>query len=88
MRISGMAWPIAMRALSRGWDGDNAPPISSAAINTVEALEVTPTHTGGLQVELHCGGLDLEIEVAHNGQVESVLVSRLSAPTDKPEEGK
>ena len=61
--------------LPRNWDSYNAPPIESQAIGRVlhileEAIDldmprpaVVPTVKGGVQLEWHTNGLDLEIEI-------------------------
>lgn len=45
------------------WDGDGAHPTSGQARRVLEALSVVPTVKGGAQIELHAGGVDLEIEI-------------------------
>jgi hypothetical protein len=65
-----------LRELGENWDGHGAGPVPEAAIRTVEALRVVPLSSGGLQVELHAGGGDLEVEVAADGRVRSVFWER------------
>ena len=52
------------------------PPISEAAIQTVESFVVVPCASGGVQVEVHRDGFDIEICVDGGGVIESVLVCR------------
>ena len=64
------------------WDGYGAKPTSaSAAIQAVSILaklvkaggrppQLVPTNTGGVQLEWHVGGKDVEIEVLSDGRVE------------------
>ncbi|MER7275859.1 hypothetical protein ABT369_15510 [Dactylosporangium sp. NPDC000244] len=67
--------------LEYGWDGEQAQPLSDRAfemaitilvdtmsIDTVPP-QIVPTYDGGLQLEWHCAGVDLEVAVESNGQV-------------------
>lgn len=54
------------------WDGDGAHPTSGQARRVLEALSVVPTVEGGAQIELHAGGVDLEIEIESTGKVTSI----------------
>lgn len=68
-------------ALPRGWDSRNASPVSDTALRrTIEFLlehvadgidcpVVVPTVHGGLQLEWHNNGVDVEVEVAPDGHV-------------------
>jgi hypothetical protein len=61
--------------LRRGWDGYGADPISSTALNFAGAVlesvmtayspapSIVPTHGGGLQLEWHIGGIDVELMI-------------------------
>lgn len=71
-----------LRALRDDWDTYGAPPITDAAIRTGEAVFFVPCSNGGIQVEMHAGGMDIEIEVRPDGTVESVLVAPASAPSE------
>lgn len=67
-------WQDALAGLDEGWDGDGALPISPEAIATVQSFSVVPLSDGGVQLEFHRDGFDVEIEVAPQGKVTSVLV--------------
>jgi len=68
-------------ALEAGWDGADAKPVSDAAVETtlgvlsdvMSADSVVPffvpTPDGGIQLEWHCAGVDLEVYVEHDGRV-------------------
>ena len=77
-------------ALPRGWDSRNARAVSDVALRrTIEFLleyvadgidspVVVPTVRGGLQLEWHNNGVDVEVEVAPNGHVSCLAEDRLS----------
>jgi len=65
--------------LERDWNSYGARPIEPAAMKGVERLmallrsvhpQVTPTNSGGLQVEWHEQGIDCEIEIGADGSVQ------------------
>jgi hypothetical protein len=68
-------------ALKPGWDGAKANPITSdaleAALKVLEetmawdtiAPAVVPVSDGGIQLEWHCAGVDLEVYVEPDGRV-------------------
>lgn len=67
--------------LQYGWDGVGGVPISEMAFETslhilpeimseqTIAPLVVPTASGGIQLEWHCAGVDLEIYIEEDGQV-------------------
>lgn len=66
-------------ALAQGWDSHDGEPIDPRAIEAVrvviESTAIVPTSRGGLQIEMHGLGWDVEIEFDFNGNVESVLIA-------------
>ena len=70
----GQNWQDHLRSLEKGWDREIADPISDAAIKSVESFSVVPCFGGGCQLEFHRDGFNVEIEVAADGPVESVLL--------------
>lgn len=63
-----------LSALKDGWDGYDGSPVSKAALETARFLSFSPYGDGSLQIELHAGGVELEIVLDVNGQVEEVTV--------------
>ena len=82
-------------ALPRGWDSRDASPVTDTALRrTIEFLleyvadgvdrpVVVPTVCGGLQLEWHNNGVDVEVEVAQDGHVSWLAEDRSS---DEPVE--
>lgn len=70
----GQNWQEQLLALEANWDSYGAPMIASAAIATVERFATVPTSEGGIQLEIHKDGYDIEILIGHDGRIESVLV--------------
>ncbi len=68
-------------ALNEGWDGASARPITSDALATALTVleetmawdtlapKVVPVTDGGIQLEWHCAGVDLEVYVDSGGRV-------------------
>lgn len=68
-------------ALRRGWDGRRAEPVTELAVQTVVLVlaevmagstpspQYFPLPDGGLQVEWHAGGHDIEVEVDGDGSL-------------------
>ena len=69
-------WQERLRLLSPNWDNEGALPISDAAIWTVESFATVPTCHGGIQLEIHQDGYDVEIEIDHAGKIKSCLIAR------------
>jgi hypothetical protein len=68
-------WKEGLMALEQGWDSYNGQPIQEAAIAAVGRFHVTPRSGGGLQIEYHADGYDIEIGVGPDGRISSVLVA-------------
>lgn len=57
-----------LRALNSDWNSYGAPAIDPRAISVAESIlgtpgQATPTNQGGVQIEWHCGGVDLEFVI-------------------------
>ena len=65
---------IANLQFDWGDRGERAP--SQAAIRTARNFTAVPMSNGRVQLELHAGGVDLEIEIDTDGQISSVMWSR------------
>jgi len=49
-------------------------PITEAAIDAAKRFFVVATNIGGIQIETHQSGIDLEIEIGPDGTIQSVLM--------------
>ena len=63
----------SLRDLPLNWDSYGSPKIGEGALKVLQGLQVVPTSPGGIQVEWHCNGYDLEIEFNAAGGLETVL---------------
>ncbi len=70
----GGKWQEKLRSLDSGWDSYGAPPIDPRAIDSVEKMYVVPCSSGGVQLEVHRDGWDIEIEFRPDGTIKSVLI--------------
>jgi hypothetical protein len=78
--IIGGRWQTELRALRPDWDNEQAPKIGEAAISTVERFATVPCFHGGIQLEIHQDGWDIEIEILVDGRIKSVLVTQEPKP--------
>lgn len=62
-----------LRKLEDNWDSYGASPISEKAIETASYLAIVPVCNGGIQIELHAGEAEIEIEIDEGGRVTSVM---------------
>ena len=66
--------------LKKGWDSYNAREISLYAVERaqqfIEALHIVPTVRGGVQLEWHHSGVEIEIEFAADGRVVTCSMGR------------
>jgi hypothetical protein len=65
-----------LRELPANWDSYGAVTISEEALATANALTFVPLADGGIQIELHAGGAELEIEISWNGEVQGIIWER------------
>lgn len=73
---------LELGKLKAGWDGRGSAAITDEAIATAKNLTPCPLGHGGLQIDLHAGGVDLEVEIAPDGQVISVMMTRAHIKTE------
>lgn len=62
-----------LRELGKDWDTYGADPISPQAIRTAENLAAIPKSDGGIDLVLHAGGAEIEIEITSTGRVKGIL---------------
>ena len=65
-----------LKELKDGWYDENSKSITDAAIKTAEYIQVVPMFSGGVQIELHAGGMDVEIVVEPDGRIFDICASR------------
>lgn len=63
--------------LEPGWDNGGAPSINPKALHVARELlttpgQATPTHRGGVQIDWHCGGVDVELVINPDGTMHDV----------------
>lgn len=68
-----------LRELQPDWDGHRGRPPTEAALKTASNIVVVPLSYGGLQIEMHAGGMDIEIEINSDGVVSSVYTAPASS---------
>ena len=59
---------------------ERVPQATEAAIATADALARVPLYDGGIQVELHAGGYDIEIDIGPDGKIRSCLFATAEPP--------
>jgi hypothetical protein len=71
------AWVHKLRRLGPDWNSYGSPPISEAAIQSVRSLtNIIPASEGGVQMEWHTNGYDIELVFAKDGSgIEAVSIS-------------
>ena len=87
---AAIAW---LRTLRPGWNSLGGVPISEAAIHTAEVISshdpaIVPRSNGGVQLEWHTDGLDLEVVIAPDGRLEADVGGRASGGGDRGAEGR
>jgi hypothetical protein len=78
-----------LRALQKGWDSYDADPISEAAIRSAKEflsrMDITPCNDGGVQLEWHTHGFDLELTFHADGTMAIWHESAALRPTGTAE---
>ena len=67
-------WQEQLRELKTDWNSYGSKPITDAAISTIESFATTPTNQGGIQLEIHRDGYDIEIEIDADGRIVNCLL--------------
>lgn len=60
--------------LTEGWDGHGGVGIKQTALVTADCIHFTPMSNGGILIEIHGGGKDIEIEIEPSGKITSVSI--------------
>lgn len=71
----GEAWQSGLRLLPKDWNSYGSKEITQAAIKSVESFATVPCSGGGIQLEVHRDGWDIEICIDAEGRIESVLTA-------------
>ena len=74
--LIGQDWRKDLESLQPDWNSYGSVRISSEALDTVAAFSVVPRSQGGVQLEIHKDGFDLEIWIEPDGKIDGVLVGR------------
>jgi hypothetical protein len=73
--------PVGTRYQDKdGWNGPQSVATTQAARDTVSRLYVIPSNDGGLVLDLHAGGMEVEINVEPDGRISLVM----AGPPDPP----
>ena len=67
----------SLASLQDGWDGYKGKAPTDKALATAANLCVVPTSCGGVQIEMHAGGANVEIEIGADGDVHGVYWQRV-----------
>ena len=62
--------------LKDGWDSYDGKAPTAEAMKTVSYFTTVPLSNGGLQVEVHAGGADVEIEIDPDGNINDIYFQR------------
>ena len=67
-----------LQSLVDGWNGPGSKAVTAEAIETAANMRPVPANEGGIQLELHAGGVDIEIRIDPDGTVKSVYFERVT----------
>jgi hypothetical protein len=67
-------WMAELLRLKPNWNSYQGIPITDAAIAALGSFYVTPISDGGLQLEVHRDGFDIEIVIDASGKIESGMI--------------
>ena len=68
-------WQERLLDLKSGWNSYGALPITPVAIATIEQFATVPTSGGGINLEIHRDGYDIEVEVGPDGKIIGCLMA-------------
>jgi hypothetical protein len=67
-------WVQRLTSLKPGWDSYDAKPPTQEACATLLGFAVVPCNDGGIQLEVHRDGLDIEVRIDQYGRIASALI--------------
>lgn len=70
----GSDWRVELSRLLEGWDSASGKPITHAAMRCVDSFATVPCSDGGIQLEVHRDGFDVEIVIGPDGRLKSALI--------------
>ncbi len=70
----GEKWISNMPSMD-GWNAGEGKSTTIDAIRTVRQISVVPCNHGGIQLETHRDGFDIEIEIGPDGKIIGALVA-------------
>jgi riboflavin synthase alpha subunit len=70
----GGGWRQTLLALEEDWDSYGAVSIAVTALETLAGFSVVPCSSGGIQLEVHRDGYDIEIEIDAAGRIVRAVV--------------
>lgn len=77
-RTPSLREPVGTRYQDEdGWNGPRSVATTQAARDTVSHLYVIPATDGGLVIDLHAGGMEVEISVEPDGRISLVMAGPL-----------
>lgn len=80
MVLGGVTLRVRLRALLEehlsecredGWDSHGGAGVTDAAIEAASLISFVPLSSGGIQLEVHAGGLHVEVGIGPDGRIEA-----------------
>ena len=68
-------WQERLLELGVDWNSYGSVPITPSAVETVGQFATVPTCSGGINLEIHRDGYDIEIEVGSDGRIVGCLMA-------------
>ena len=61
-----------IKNMPKGWNYGCGGPPTQEAMDTASYFSPCPLDDGGIQIDFHAGGIDLEIEIGPDGKVRAI----------------
>lgn len=71
-----------LEVLKNNWDGRGSAAPSAKAIRIARGTAAVPLGSGGIQIELHANGSDVEIELNEWGEIVGVGWTKTETPAE------